>query len=428
MTLSPLQRLRVNDGLLITADRWQIAHGYHQQRQAIHYEALHQGGIVSGLGVSVGPIPTAAPSKYRRPRWLTIQPGLAIDAKGNPIVVAAPESCYLSAQPLEETTIYIVLKHSERLPPTDAEIIQEAFQIVEKNAPAACDEVELCRVQLTPGTEGIAFPDDVFAPTVNQLDLRHRQSARLRSQLIARVAVWPQCHEAIPQFEALFEALPGLYPSLQGEIVTQPLQGDLCYLSHEQFCLLDYAEQRQLAQYLRQGGVLLVESAIGALGELFQIEAELRSAVAAGRMGAAASLQTAAEEELIEIQACIADGVAKLSVPLRAFIAAEELPLPDSGELAAAHQLRSQPFCFGRLPTLNRQPIGLYGWGGLLLLVGPLLQAWDASEWLDLSRDELRSAQELGINLLSFAARRRQLQQLLTPVASSSGSPGNNPV
>ncbi|MEL6879498.1 MAG: hypothetical protein AAFP09_03160 [Cyanobacteria bacterium J06607_10] len=54
MTFSPLQRLQVNDGMLITADHWQIAHSYHRQRQTIHYESAHQGGIVSGLGISVG--------------------------------------------------------------------------------------------------------------------------------------------------------------------------------------------------------------------------------------------------------------------------------------------------------------------------------------------------------------------------------------
>ncbi|MEL7227444.1 MAG: hypothetical protein AAGL17_22085, partial [Cyanobacteria bacterium J06576_12] len=88
MTLSPLQRLQVDDGMLITADHWQLAHQYHRQRQTIHYESLHKGGIVSGLGVSVGPIPEEASNRYRQPRWLTIQPGLAIDNQGNPIVVA----------------------------------------------------------------------------------------------------------------------------------------------------------------------------------------------------------------------------------------------------------------------------------------------------------------------------------------------------
>ncbi|MEO1403202.1 MAG: hypothetical protein AAFV72_18410 [Cyanobacteria bacterium J06635_1] len=413
MTLSPLQRIQVNDGMLITADHWQIAHSYHQQRQTIHYAALHQGGIVSGLGVSVGPIPEGAPSKYRQPRWLTIQPGLAIDAQGNPIVVAKSESCYLSAQPTEESTIYIVLKHSERS--SQADIVQEAFQILEKDVPAEADEVELCRVRMMAGSGAIATPDNVFSPTANQLDLRYRQPVQPRPQLTARVAAWSRRRERIPQFEGLFESLPSLYPALRGQIISQPLKSDLSYLAYDEFCQCDRTEQHRLALYLKRGGVMLIEATAGALGELYQVEAELR--VAAKRQGTTPSLQAAAEQELIEIQSCIQDAVAQLAAPLQAFLETESLALPDAGNLPAEHRLRSQPFRFGYWPTLNSQPIGFYGWGGLLLLVGPLPQAW--GHLSDLPRDEIRSAQELGINLLKFAAHRRQMHQWLAPSNTS---------
>ncbi|MBE9080235.1 hypothetical protein IQ241_23595 [Romeria aff. gracilis LEGE 07310] len=420
---APLQRLQVNDGLLITADRWQVAHGYHQQRQTIHYEALHQGGIVSGLGVSVGPIPDAAASKYRQPRWLTIQPGLAIDAQGNPIVVTSSESCYLSAQPSVETTIYIVLKHSDRLAQVDTDIVQEAFQILEKNGPAEDDEVELCRVRLTPGGTGITPPEEVFSPGLNQLDLRYRQVVQPRPQLTARVAAWSRRSEAMPCFQALFKALPGLYPAIRGEIVADAGQSDLSHLSYDEFCQLGHSQQIQMAQYLRQGGVLLVEANADSLGELYQVEAELRSAIAARRRGSTTPLQASAEQELSEIQACIGETVAQLAAPIRTFLDKEGLTAHPTGRLAADHGARSHPFRFGQWPTINSQPIGLYGWGGLLLLVGPLTQGWgqstshygDPGEWFDLSREEIRSAQELGINLLSFAARRRQLHQWLMP-------------
>lgn len=409
MTPSPLQRIQVNDGMLITADHWQIAHGYHQQRQTIHYEALHQGGIVSGLGVSVGPIPEVAPSKYRQPRWLTIQPGLAIDAQGNPIVVAKPESCYLSAQPTEETTIYIVLKHSERS--SQADIVQEAFQILEKDVPAEADEVELCRVSMMAGSDAISPPEDVFSPTPNQLDLRYRQPVQPRPQITARVAAWSRRRESISHFEQLFKALPSLYPALQGQVISQPLKSDLSHLSYDNFCQLDRTEQHRLALYLKRGGVMLIEAAAGSLGELYQVEAELR--VAAKRKGITPSLQASAEQELIEIQSCIKDAVAQLAAPLQSFIETERLALPDAGNLPADHRVRSQPFHFGRWPTLNSQPIGLYGWGGLLLLVGSLPQAW--GHLSDLPREEIRSAQELGINLLTLAAHRRQMHQWMAP-------------
>ncbi|MEM9264317.1 MAG: hypothetical protein AAGA46_02215 [Cyanobacteria bacterium P01_F01_bin.13] len=406
----PLQRIQVNDGMLITADHWQIAHSYHRQRQAIHYEALHQSGIVSGLGVNVGPIPETAPSKYRQPRWLTIQPGLAIDNQGNPILVAKAESCYLSAQPATETTIYIVLKHSERS--SQSEIVQEAFQILEKDVPAEPDEVELCRVRLGVGEIAIAPPDDVFSPDLNQLDLRYRQRVRPRSQLTASISAWSNRSTVIPQFESLFNTLPSLYPILQGKVMPAPLQSDLTYVSYEDFCQLGRPDQHQMAQYLSQGGVVLVEAVADQLGPLYQIEAELRRAMATSRQNTSTALHTSAQQEINKIQTCIAEAVENLAAPLQSFMHQEGLEFKP---LAMDYVLRLQPFSFSRLPTINAQPIGLYGWGGLLLLVGPLPQVWQITEALDLPREEIRSAQELGINLLNFAAQRRRMHQWLKP-------------
>ncbi|MEM6253152.1 MAG: hypothetical protein AAF821_09540 [Cyanobacteria bacterium P01_D01_bin.156] len=412
---SPLQRVQVDDGMLITADHWRIAHGYHQQRHAIHYEALHQSGIVSGLGVSVGPVPETAPSKYRQPRWLTIQPGLAIDNQGNPIFVAQAESCYLSAQPVNETTIYIVLKHSEQS--SQPKIIQEAFQILEKDVPAAADEVELCRVRLGVGSIKITAPEDVFAPALNQLDLRHRQRVRPRAQLTASISAWSHHRSpAIAQFEALFSSLPGLYPGLLGKVSPEALRSDLTHFDYDEFCQLGRPDEYHVAQYLQAGGVLLVEADSDQLGDLYQVEAELRRAIATSRRSLAPSLQESAQGELAEIQSCIADAVDQLSQPLLAFVQREGL---DPQPLNMDHVVRSQPFNFHRLPTLNTRPIGLYGWGGLLLLVGPLLEAWTLDSPLELSREEIRSAQELGINLLNFAAQRRRMHQWLTPPAQT---------
>ncbi|MEM6352516.1 MAG: hypothetical protein AAF766_17305 [Cyanobacteria bacterium P01_D01_bin.14] len=417
MSLTPLQRLQVNDGLLITADRWQIAHGYHQQRQKIHYEALHQGGIVSGLGVSVGPVPEAASSKYRQPRWLTIQPGLAIDTWGNPIVVAHPESCYLSAQLTETTTIYIVLKHSdlsasERTGP-DADIVQEAFQILEKNGPAEPGEIELCRVRLTPEATEILSPEDVFNPREDQLDLRYRQPVRVRSQRHATVSAWSPRSAVLTQFQSLFQALPGLYPALQAQAVKTSLQSDLTCIDYADFTRLSRSNRSPIADYLRQGGTLLVQAASEALGSLYQVEAELRSAVAAGRLGTAGKLQAQAEQELADVQVCLHKEIETLAQPLRAFLDAEDLPAAGDGALTDS-ELITTPFAFSQLPTLHGIPIGLYSWGGLLLLVGPLPQVWSG---YDLPRHELRDAQELGINLLHFAARRRQMHTLLASAA-----------
>ncbi|MEO0539935.1 MAG: hypothetical protein AAFZ80_03610, partial [Cyanobacteria bacterium P01_A01_bin.105] len=389
------------------------AHSYHQQRQKIHYESLQQGGIVSGLGVTVGPVPTSAPSKYRQARWLTIQPGLAIDTWGNPIVVAHAEGCYLSAQLTETTTIYIVLRHSDRSntgQPPGTDIVQEAFQILEKNSPPDSGEVELCRVQLTPEATEILPPTEVFFPQENQLDLRFRPSVQAKPRHQATVSPWSRRSDVHHHFQALGQALPGLYPSLQVDINTEALTGDLTHLSHSDFKALDRSEQQYIAAYLRSGGVLLVEAEWGKLGELYQIEAELSRAIAAGRLGTATPLQQDAEQELLALQTTLGTHIDALAEPLLALLEQEDLPRSEN----LSEEVRSQPFTFAQWPTLHDMPVGLYGWGGLLLVVGPLTQIWQG---LDLPRHELRAAQELGINLLHFAARRRQLHQLITPPA-----------
>jgi len=410
MTLSPLQRLQVNDGMLITADHWQIAHSYHRRRQAIHYESLHQGGIVSGLGVSVGPIPEEASARYRQDRWLTIRPGLAIDSQGNPIVVSQTECCYLSAQPTEPTTIYVVLKHSERTVEAGVEVVQEAFQILEKDSPPQANEVELCRLQLLPECDVISHPQDVFSPGDNQLDLRFRLPLRSQPQLQVKVSGWSGPETVQACFRSLLSGTQSLYSSLCGEWVPNLLQSDLGHLPYSGFCQLDRSEQQRLGDFIKRGGVVLLEANNGTLAELLQVEAELSATVAGNHHRQKSDLQLSAEQELREIRLCISDAVEKLALPLQDFMHDQQLPMADKGVLATDHPLRSHPFLFSQLPAVNGHPIGLYAWGGLVLIIGPLSSAWRADLAKPISRETLRSAQELGINLLHFAARRRQMQ------------------
>lgn len=50
--------------------------------------------------------------------------------------------------------------------------------------------------------------------------------------------------------------------------------------------------------------------------------------------------------------------------------------------------------------------------GGIILLIGNLAALWGLDETLNISRTELRTAQELGINFLHFAWKRRQMIDL----------------
>ena len=58
---------------------------------------------------------------------------------------------------------------------------------------------------------------------------------------------------------------------------------------------------------------------------------------------------------------------------------------------------------------INQQLIRLLTGGGIILVVGDLAAAWGLDSGLTLPRITIRTAQELGINILQYAWRRRQL-------------------
>ncbi|MBN4003354.1 hypothetical protein [Nostoc sp. LPT] len=84
----------------------------------------------------------------------------------------------------------------------------------------------------------------------------------------------------------------------------------------------------------------------------------------------------------------------------------------NSDTLSSNHSLRNQPFLFAQLPIVQNYPIHLFNWGGIVLVVGSLSSAWGIDDTLSLSRETIRSAQEMGINILHFAWHRHQLTQL----------------
>ena len=90
----PPERLNVYDGLILNAERWEVSQSYFRHRQNLLFQASNQSGIVCGLGVKVIEPPIwsrssiqAQDARRHEQRWLEIQPGVAIDAIGNPIVV-----------------------------------------------------------------------------------------------------------------------------------------------------------------------------------------------------------------------------------------------------------------------------------------------------------------------------------------------------
>lgn len=380
------QRLQVTDGLLMTADRWRQAHEYHRRRQNVHYQALNQPGVVCGLGVHVIAPPADVPGKFQDGRWLQIQPGIAIDLAGNPIIVPQPIDFRITTKPVNSTPllVYLVLSYVDpdslnRQEPQ--ETVEETFRIDEKNSPPEALEVEVCRILLQPGTSQLEYPTDVFAPGLNQLDFRYRTQAQARPQATVRVAQVVHgdstYHQRGDQLATLMQAIAPLYPALQGAPVEQVRLSpqlefapyDLLYLTGKRSLLLQESEILALKAYLAMGGVLLVDVPIGGTD--------------------------------------LAKSILSLAQQIGT-------PLEYLARLNRTHPLRTQPFVFAALPQLGAQPIQVLTGGGIVLIIGDLASAWGIDEALSLPRETIRTAQEFGINILHYAWKRRHWTALMS--------------
>ncbi len=451
--IKPLERVQVQDGLLMNAERWRRAHDYHHKRQNVHYQSLNQPGIVCGLGVRLIASPTEVAAQYRDGRWLQVQPGIAIDLIGNPIVVPEPMEYRIVSENLTQDSLMVYLVVSYVDPDKlrrkeQREIVQETFRLDEKISPPGELEVELCRILLSSDVVKLENPTDVFFPKFNNLDLRYRNQARSRPQAVVSVAQVNLSQPADPQsfsnLSYLLQSVASLYPALEGadEVGQVDLQTgekgdktklsdyDLLFLSEQQTQLLRERQWETLRQYLESGGVLLVEASTEgtAMKELTAVQQELKKAIAdLEGIGNRATLgyQNAAEEtelstirqeldtELAAINRELEEETSNLSQRFKEFAKKLNTSLESWQHLDRKCPLRIQPFIFAALPVLNEQPIQILMGGGIIVVIGNLSEAWGLDEHLCLSRETIRTAQEMGINILHFAWRRRQMMQLL---------------
>jgi hypothetical protein len=440
--IKPFARLYVTDGLLINADRWKLAHDYHRDRQNVHFQSLNQPGIIEGLGVCIIPAPENTPAIYRDGRWIEIQSGLAIDLFGNLIVVPEPINFYVAstlpeAKPL---TIYIVISYvdpDQLKRSSTSEIIHETFSIREKNSPPDPSEVELCRILLQPNQSNLQPATNVFSPDSNELDLRYRGRAQSRPIASLKVAISsPEGADSSLMRDRLFglmQSIRYICPMLQGddEVGVIDLQASENLANYDLVCLSDQrsfceAEIDTLKHYFQTGGIVLVEVPTKgtAIEELATLQLQLKQAIDRLNIPGTAAIesdQTIAEmkdlRQMVELE--LQANVTALQQKTNEFIQtysdlAQQLgvSLKRWEQLPYNHPLRTQPFLFAALPTLQEQPIQLLVGDGLIVVLGEISSAWALDETLSLPRETIRTAQEIGANLLHYAWKKKQLTQL----------------
>ena len=384
--LSPLQRLRMYDSLMITADRWLMAHDYHRQRQNVLYQSLHQPGIVYGLGVCKTDAPRGVSAKFRQQPWLKVQPGIAIDWEGNPIIVPKAVDFPLNfpaTSTNELVNIYLVISYRdpEQLSyKSDSETIQETFRIDQKNSVPTDGEVELCRFLWQAGNYEIEHPKNPLSPQINELDFNHRYRSGFRPKATVSITTLNTLSDKIrDHLKLLMNSVATLYPPLTGRTLIDSIllislekiaKYDLLYLSITDLHQLKERELSILDKYTASGGVILIENnsssdRIKEIAEFVQTKFKFNSNIW-------------------------------------------------QKTLTREHPLRNQPFLFVALPEINRYPIELWhNDNGIILIEGNLSAAWGYDEELFLSRNDIRTAQEFGINILHYAWQRKHFMSLI---------------
>jgi hypothetical protein len=175
--LISFQFKRVNpfDGLVLNAETWKDEQDYHRNQQRLHTLAFHGSGVVEGLEVKSGQQPDLS---------LTISPGIAVGPEGNVIVVSQPQGYNLVSK--DKGQVHLIIQYREiptaPAPPSEGEQptrILEAYRIREVTHLPDEPYLELARIDFDPARKSITNAAVPSSPTVNEIDLRFRQSAKM---------------------------------------------------------------------------------------------------------------------------------------------------------------------------------------------------------------------------------------------------------
>jgi hypothetical protein len=381
----PVTGIRPFNELAIDADIWREAHDHHHQHRRLHALSAHRPGIVYGLEV-------LAAGEDR----IVVAPGVGVDDDGQTLVLSEPVTFTLA----ERGQLYVTLAFQRTADSRSAVDVaggQQHYRLVEgRDIRAAKDlpttpYLELARVYRTNTSAPIREAADSFDPVSDELNLLHRQVAFPHCYadcVIGEVPYVPRsgARQWKPNRAGLWNLLrtgngsgfhltfTGPVPLRQaGDIPDDRLPALLYIAGQEAFNPLADAEVDGLRQLLAVGTCLFGEASGG--------------------------------------NAEFAEGFAKLASQ----IGANLQPVAATDPLLRAHHLFAGP------PPGGQEQ-------GLLLAdssTGVLLSTYDyGAAWQGVlagapgtaSRERIRQAEEFGLNIIAWAARRQrraELQMLL---------------
>jgi hypothetical protein len=392
------QMKRVNpfQGLVIDADTWQDAHNYHRNQQRLHLLAFHKAGIVQGLEVISNEPPDLS---------VTIQPGLAIDPEGNTIIVTQAQ--HYQIQTHQKKPIYLIIQFREiptapYQPPEGGQAtrILEGYRIQERDKLPNEPHLELARIDFDPAEEAVKNATDPSRPGKNEINLSNRQEAKNPVQAAPVIPEnAPPAAQQKTQYhretiimaqKVLGDADKALHidglKNLLGEINQHsgfsvdiaesiPLDKDIdkytiLYLVGNSSFQLNIEEQEALGVFLQSGGVIFGEGC---------------------SEGQAKGGSKAIREFGLSFNQLANQLHCKLETVQR------------------SHPILSVPHLFSSVPPGAEQNGMLLEGGHMVYSGSDYGCAWQGGHQDDpLSRDVIRSAFEMGVNIVTYAYNRKE--------------------
>ena len=267
----PLKSFHATDGIVLDAELWNLTQDYHQRRQNLHHQTFYKPGIVCGFGI-----------KLRSSSKVEIQPGIAIDLYGNPIILTETKHTVVSEVNNTDKPIYklIYIEHREKKRNDGDNSDGKSPQIVEGVCMLGVQtnelkehQLELCRIKLEPKEQVNLKPTrKIFEPESNTLDFRFRQQAAIRAEKIVRIAQLQHDKQTeLNYLKYLQEATTALYPQLDVIETIDSVTWQTNNLENYQLLyhkvnsekpqiISNTNEETALKNYLKKGGVLWLDS------------------------------------------------------------------------------------------------------------------------------------------------------------------------
>ena len=184
----PAKRLISHRGMSVDDQTWNDAHDYHRYHQLSHSLLVHGPGIVRGLEVTATGLEDNS---------IVVHPGMAIDENGAGIVVREPQLIPITAYRSE--TIYIIVQSREveesdpnhagsglSIEPT---YMLEVYRGLATNSLPDEAFLELARIELSGPGHQVTAAEDRRTPNQDEIDLRYRRCAAPRSLGNAQVGI-----------------------------------------------------------------------------------------------------------------------------------------------------------------------------------------------------------------------------------------------